>query len=333
MRGIRRRDFITLLGGATAASPLRVRAQQQAERRRRVAALMGWSDVGSYHANVAAFIERLAQLGWVDGRNLQVEQRWTDAIAERAPALAKELVSLQPDVILAATTPVTVSLFRQTKEIPIVFAIVSDPVGAGVVARLSHPGGNVTGFINVEAAMGGKWLDLVKQIAPSIKRGAIMFNPDTAPGGGSYFLGSFEAAARSLAVEPLTLRVRSAAEIEQALDALDGTEAGLVLMSDSFMGANQPMIIARALRHKILTIFDPVSFAREGGLLSYGPNQDDLFRRAAGYVDRILQGEKPADLPVQVPTTFDFVINLKTAKALGLDVPPTLLVLANEVIE
>ena len=187
---LKRREFITLVGGA-AAWPLLARAQQ-AERRRRVAALIGWSDTGSYHANFVAFIERLAQLGWIDGRNLQVEQRWTDANAERTPTLAKELVTWRPDVIFAVTTPVTVSLFRQTKEIPIVFAIVSDPVGAGLVANLLRPSGNVTGFINVEASMGGKWLDLVKQIAPSIKRAAIMFNPDTAPGGGSYFLGSFE---------------------------------------------------------------------------------------------------------------------------------------------
>jgi putative ABC transport system substrate-binding protein len=280
-----------------------------------------------------AFIERLAQLGWIDGRNLQVEQRWTDANAERTPALAKELVTWRPDVIFAVTTPVTVSLFRETKETPIVFAIVSDPVGAGLVANLSRPSGNVTGFINVEAGMGGKWLDLVKQIAPSIKRAAIMFNPDTAPGGGSYFLGSFEVAARTLTIEPLTLRVRSAAEIEQAIDALDGTETGLVLMTDSFMGANQSTIIARALRHKIPTIFESASFAREGGLLSYGPNLADLFRRAAEYVGRILEGAKSADLPVQVPTAFDLAINLKTAKALGLDVPPMLLIRANEVIE
>ena len=236
-------------------------------------------------------------------------------------------------MILAATTPVTVSVFRETKEIPIVFAIVSDPVGAGLVASLSHPGGNVTGFINVEAAMGGKWLELVKQIAPSMKRAAIMFNPNTAPGGGSYFLGSFEDAARSLAVESSTLSVRSAAEIEQAIKSLDGTEAGLVLMTDSFLGANQSMIIARALRHTIPTICDPASFARDGGLLSYGPNYADLFRRAAEYVGRILEGVRPADLPVQIPTTYDLVINLKTARALGLDVPPMLLARANEVIE
>jgi len=323
---IGRRAIITLLGGAAAAWPIAARGQQHTERRRRVAALIGWSDTGSYHANFVAFTERLAQLGWIDGRNLQIEQRWTDANAERTPTLAKELVRGRPDVILAATTPVTVSVFRETKEIPIVFAIVSDPVGAGLVASLSHPGGNVTGFINVEAAMGGKWLELVKQIAPSMKRAAIMFNPNTAPGGGSYFLGSFEDAARSLAVESSTLSVRSAAEIEQAIKSLDGTEAGLVLMTDSFLGANQSMIIARALRHTIPTICDPASFARDGGLLSYGPNYADLFRR-------ILEGVRPADLPVQIPTTYDLVINLKTARALGLDVPPMLLARANEVIE
>src|SRR5262245_19141404 len=330
---MRRREFITLLGGAAAAWPVAARGQQPT-RMRRVAALVGWTrGVGAASSDFAAFVERLSGLGWTEGRNLHIEQRWTDAKKEKNTALTKELVALQPDVIVGVTTAVAVALFQETKQIPIVFVVVSDPVAAGVVASLARPGGNITGFGNVEGAMGGKWLDLLKQVVPSIKRAAIMFNPDTAPGGGSYFLVSFEAAARSLMMESVVLRVRSAAEIEQAIDGLDGTDTGLVLPADPFIGFNQTAIIARTLRYKIPTIHDNIAYAREGGLLSYGPNFPDLFRRGAGYVDRILRGEKPADLPVQLPTVFDLTINLKTAKVLGLTVPPSVLVSATEQIE
>ena len=219
---IRRREFISLLGGAAAAWPVAVWPKaaraQPGERVRRIGALLGWDDADPQRGYLAAFVERLGQLGWVDGRGVRIEPRWTNANIQRAGAFAKELVALQPDVILATTTPVTAALLRETREIPIVFASVSDPVGAGFVASLNRPGGNVTGFINEEAAMGGKWLELLKRFVSAMKHAGIMFNPDTAPGGGNYYLGSFEAAARSLTVEPLTLRVRSVADIETAIE-------------------------------------------------------------------------------------------------------------------
>jgi putative ABC transport system substrate-binding protein len=211
--------------------------------------------------------------------------------------------------------------------------VVSDPVGAGFVGSLARPGGNVTGFINEEGAMGGKWLTLLREVAPRFTRAAIMFNPQTAPGGGTYFLGSFEAAAKAMMVEPTTARVHSDAEIESAITALGGGDAGLVIMTDSFMAVHQGTVISAALRHKVPTIMDAAAFAREGGLLAYGSSIADLFRRSVGYVDRILRGARPADLPVQVPNLFEMVINLKTAKALGLEVPLFFQQRADAVIE
>jgi putative ABC transport system substrate-binding protein len=228
---MRRREFIA---GIAAVTAWPAHAQQPTRRLRRIGVLMGWTNAGANRANFEAFVDRLVQLDWVEGRNVHVEPRWTDANLERAQALAKELVSQQPDVLFSATTPATVALFRETRELPIVFAIVSDPIGAGLVASLARPGGNITGFINEEAAMGGKWLQLIKQVAPGIKRAAIMFNPDTAPGGGGYFLGSFQATARSLALEAATLQVRSNADIEAAIDSLGERQTGLVLI-DSFV--------------------------------------------------------------------------------------------------
>jgi putative ABC transport system substrate-binding protein len=285
------------------------------------------------HSWIEIFVEAIAQLGWIGGRNVQIDVRWAGGDVGRIRTFAKELVELQPDVIFAGTTPVTAALQRETRTIPIVFAVVSDPVGAGFVAGLPRPGGNITGFINVEAAMGGKWLEILKEIAPGVRRAGIMFNPSTAPGGGAYFLGSFEAAARSLAVEPIVVRVHSDAEIEAGIDSL-GPQVGLVIMTDSFMAVHQPTVISATARNKMPTMgADLQTFAKEGGLVSYGPNFTDFFRRAASYVDRILRGANPADLPVQVPTKYQLVINLKTAKALGLDVPATLLARADEVIE
>jgi len=328
-----RRDFITLLGGA-AALPLAARAQQ-GERMRRIAVLMGWSESDpQFRSWIDTFVEGLAQLGWADGRNVQINVRWASGDVVRMRTFAKELVELQPDVILGGTTPVTAALQRETRTIPIVFVVVADPVGAGFVAGLPHPGGNITGFLNAEAAIGGKWLEMLKEIAPHVTRVAIMFNPDTAPLGGAYFLGSFEAAARSLAVEPITARVRSDAEIEAVIASLEGTQGGLVIMTDSFMGVHRGTVISLATRTKVPVIgADLPSFAREGGLLSYGANLRDIFRRAAPYVDRILHGANPGDLPVQAPVKYEMAINLKTANALGLTVPPTLLALADEVIE
>jgi putative tryptophan/tyrosine transport system substrate-binding protein len=330
---MRRREFIRLVGGAAAAWPLIARAQQP-DRMRRVGVLMGWSENDpQYPSWIAAFIQALAQLGWSDGRNIRIDVRWIHGEVDRARALAKELVELQPDVILAGTTPATAALQRATRTIPIVFVVVSDPVGAGFVDSLPRPGGNITGFINIEAAMGGKWLELLKEIAPRLRRVAIMFNPDTAPGGGSYFLDSFEAAARSLAVEPMTAHVHSDAEIERVITSLGREQAGLVLASDSFLAVHRRTIISLAARNNVPAISVFLFSPQEGGLISYGPNNEDMFRRAASHVDRILRGAKPGDLPVEIPTKFDLVINLKTAKALGLDVPLHLQRLADEIIE
>jgi putative ABC transport system substrate-binding protein len=301
---------------------------------RRVGVLLGFSESNLEHrAFINAFAEEMARLGWVEGRNVRVEQRWTNADKNRAQPFAAELVASQPDVILCSTTPVTAALHQATSTVPVVFTTVSDPVGAGFVAGLSHPGGNMTGFIHTDAALGEKWVSLLKEIAPAIKRVAIMFNRDTAPGRGSLFLGSFEAGARSLAVEAATLPVRSDAEIETAISALGRDRTGVVLMDDSFMAVHYPAVITAAARNSVPAISVVAQFVRDGGLISYDTNVTDQFRGAAGYVDRILRGAKPADLPVQTPTKFIVSINLKTAKALGLTIPPELLATADEVIE
>jgi putative ABC transport system substrate-binding protein len=330
---MKRREFITLLGGAAAAWPHVARAQQ-GERMRRIGVLIGWIERDlEAQTNLAAFFQRFQELGWVDGRNVRIDYRWANGTIDRMREFAKELVELQPDVIFAVTTPVTAALQRETRKVPIVFAIVSDPVGAGFVAGLPRPGGNITGFINIEASLGGKWLRLLKEIAPHIKRVAIMFNPDTAPGGGSYFLGPFEAAARPLAVEPVITPVRSDAEIETVITSLGHERGGLVLMTDGFIQNHRGVIISLAAPNNVPAIYAEAVSCRDGGLMSYGANYGDIFRLAAGYVDRVLHGAKPGDLPVQLPTRFEMVINTKTAKALGLAVPPSLLAIADEVIE
>jgi putative tryptophan/tyrosine transport system substrate-binding protein len=328
---MRRREFLGVLGAAAWSVGTRA---QQTDWVRRIGVLMGLS-VGdpTLRGLVAAFVEELAKLGWIDGSNAQIEQRWTNADIKLANALAKELLTTLPDVILASTTPATAVLHRETSIVPIVFAIVSDPVGAGFVASLRRPGGNITGFTQTEAALGGKWLSLLKDIAPGIEHAAIMFNPDTAPSGGNVFLGSFEAAARLLTVEPFTVPVRSDAEIETAVATLGRERAGLVTMDDSFMAVHFGTVISSSARNKVPTISVAIEHVRRGSLISYGPDFNDLFRRAAGYVDRILRGEKPADLPVQTPTKYLTALNLKTAKTLGLTVPPELLATADEVIE
>jgi putative ABC transport system substrate-binding protein len=273
-------------------------------------------------------------LGWTDGRNVRIDYRWAAGAVERTRTFAKELIKLQPDVILSNSTPVTLALHRDIRTIPIVFTIVSDPVGAGLVAGLPRPGGNVTGFINIEASMGGKWLELLKEIAPGVRRTAFMFNPGTAPGGGSYFFGSFEAAARLLAVEPITAAVRTDADIERVVTELEREPGGgLIISPDSFMLVHRTSIISLAARNKVSAIYNLRAMVKDGGLLSYGADTWDIFRRAASYVDRILRGAKPADMPVQVPTKFELVVNLNIAKALGLDVPWSLLQRADEVTE
>jgi len=325
---MKRRQFITLLGGA-AAWPLAARAQQPV-RMRRIGVLMPGDEndpVGKTRLSV--FKQALADLGWTDGRNVRIDLRWGRGDANRIRALAQELVGLQPDIILANSTPATVALQRETRTILIVFMTGADPVASGIVARLNRPGGNITGFGALEASLGGKWLELLSEIAPALKRAAMMFNPDTSVA--SLYVPSLEAAARSLKVEPIVAPVRSDAEIEAAIIDL-GREpgGGLVVMPGVFTLGH---IISAAARSNVPAVHYLSDFARDGGLLSYGPDRVDISSRAATYVDRILRGAKPGDLPVQFPTKFEMVVNLKTAKALGLAVPPSILLRADEVIE
>jgi putative ABC transport system substrate-binding protein len=330
---LKRREFITLLGGAAVAWPLTGRAQQ-GDRTQRIGVLMGYGSDSEAKAYLSGFTQGLSELGWTGGRNVRMDVRWAAGSIERMRMFAKELVDLQPDVILSHTTPVTAALQRETRTIPIAFVTVSDPVGDGFVASLPRPGGNITGFIFTEAAIAGKWLALLTQIAPGVKRAAMIFNPDTAPGGGKYYLPEFEAAARSLNVAPIAAPVHSDPEIETVITSL-GREprGGLVVMPDSFMNAHRTRIIPLVARSNVPAVYSETYFVRDGGLLSYGPDQADIFRRAAPYVDRILRGARPADLPVPVPTKFEMALNVKTANALGLEIPPTLLSLASEVIE
>jgi putative ABC transport system substrate-binding protein len=285
-----------------------------------------------WKTDVSVFTQALVGLGWVDGRNVQTDLRWHGGDAKRIPALARELVGLQPDIIVTSSTPATVALQRETRTIPIVFANVSDPVVSGIVARLDRPSGNVTGFAGLEATLGGKWLELLSEIAPGLKRAAIMFNPGTVPV--SAFMPSFETAARSLKVMPIPAPVHDDAEIEAAIVAL-GREpgGGLVVMGGAFIVVHRAPLILAAARNNVPAVYVQSFFVRDGGLLSYGVDRVDLFRRAASYVHRILRGEKPGDLPVQLPTKFEMVVNRKTATALGLAIPPSILLRADEQIE
>jgi putative ABC transport system substrate-binding protein len=328
---IRRREFITLLGGA-AVWPLAARAQQ-GERGRRIAVLMsGDENDPLVKSLVSAFTRALADLGWIDGRNVRIDLRRFGDDINRIRALAQELVGLQPDIILAGGTVATVAVQRETRTIPIVVAGAGDPVASGLVPRLNRPSGNVTGFATNEATLGGKWLELLSEIAPGLKRAAIMFNPDIA--NASIFMPSFETAARSLKLVPITAPVRSDAEIETAIIALGGEPGGgLVVISDLFTAAHRAPIVSAAAQYNVPAVYWSSVIARDGGLLSYGVDYLDIFRRAATYVDRILRGEKAGDLPVQFPTKFEMVVNRKTAKALGLAIPPSILLRADEVIE
>jgi putative tryptophan/tyrosine transport system substrate-binding protein len=331
---ILRREFIAALGGLWATWPLAARAQQR-DRVRRIGVLMGWNESDpEAQSNLAAFVQELQQLGWMDGHNMRIDYRWSNGDVSRMQIFAKELAALTPDAILAHTTPVTAALQRETRSIPIVFVVVGDPVGEGFVAGLSHPGGNITGFLWAEGAFVGKMLELLTEIAPTVKRVAIMFNPNTAAGRGSYYLPSFETAARSFKLEAIAAPVRNDAEVEATI-ALLGREkgSGLVAMPDGFSLVHRAPIILHAAQNKIPAIYWHSIIARDGGLLSYGPDTGDMFRRAAPYIDRILRGAKPAELPVQLPTKFQMAVNLKTAKALGLTLSPSILLRADEVIE
>jgi putative ABC transport system substrate-binding protein len=330
---MKRREFIAAMGGAAMAWPLAVRAQQSGPVRR-IGLLMGTAEGDpNSEKGLAALRDGLQQAGWTEGRNMRLAVRWAGSDVGRIQGLAKELIELKPDLLVAQSTPVVVEMQRQTKSIPIVFLIVSDPVGSGVVASLPHPGGNVTGFINIEASLGGKWIELLKEIMPSLKRAGLMFNPDSATYA-HYYTEPFEAAARSRGVEPIMLPVRNDDDIERAVASLAARpDTALALMPDIFTGTKRKVIISVAANHRLPTIYPYRFMAAEGGLISYGIDQIDLYRRAAGYVDRVLKSEKPADLPVQLPTRFELVVNLKAAKALGLEMPAMLLGRADEVIE
>jgi putative tryptophan/tyrosine transport system substrate-binding protein len=333
-----RRAFIALLGGAAAAPsilwPLAPRAQQS-NRMRRIGVLMGVAESdpeGKARAN--AFRKGLEDSGWVDGRNVQIEYRWVAGDVDRIGNYAAELVRLAPDVILATASPLLAALLAETRTIPIVFVQVSDPVGQGFVDSLASPGANITGFTNFEFSMMGKWLEMLKEIAPGLRRVALMFNPETAANYFRYYLAPFESAAPMFGLEPIVAAVHDDAEIDHAMGSLARERnGGLLVMSDVFTAANHEAIVASAARYRLPTIYPFRYFAVSGGLLSYGSDTIDLFRRSASYVDRILKGAKPGELPVQQPTKFELVVNLKTAKALGLDLPQTLLALADEVIE
>jgi putative ABC transport system substrate-binding protein len=286
-------------------------------------------------ALLSGFTQALTDLGWIDGQNARLDIRWGGDNVDHIRTFAQELVALRPDVILAEGTPATAALQRETRTIPIVFVIVADPVGHGFVASLPQPGGNMTGFGVAEKAMGGKWLELLTQIAPRIKRAYMMFNPDTAPGRGAYYFADFQAAATSLKVASIAAPVRSAGEIETAISSFARDPgAGLIITADQYMQIHVASIISFAAQNGVPTIYPwRCAVAEHGGLLSYGPDLRDVVRRAAPYVDRILRGEKPTELPVQLPTKYEMAVNLKTAKALGLAVPLTLLAIADEVIE
>ncbi len=321
---VKRREFITLLGGAAAAWPLAARAQQR-DGVRRIAVLMDTEETNTDgQARIAAFRQGLQQLGWTEDRNIRIDLRWGGGDVERTRAYAAELVGLKPDVIFAYAVAQLAPLSRETHEIPIVFCGASAPVADGFVAS----------FTQYEPPMVGKWLGALKEIAPAVARVAIIVNPETAPLRGTFYLREFEIAAGTFHIEPLTRFVHSAADIEAVVAALGQTpNSGLIVAPETFTTANRALFIALAERHRVPAIYGIRQFPASGGLMSYGPDTVDTVRRAASYVDRILRGEKPAELPVQAPTKFEFVINAKTAKALGLELPPTLLARADEVIE
>ena len=329
---MQRREFITLLGGAAAAWPLAARAQQP-NRMRSIGVLLALAeDDPESKARLAAFRQGLERLGWSEGRTVRIDTRFAAASPDQFQAFAKELLALQPDVIFADTTPAVTALLRESRTVPIVFNGVSDPIGSGFIASLARPGGNLTGLLNFEASITGKWLQMLKEIAPHLVRAAFMGNPKTTPY--DYFLRAAEAAARSLAIELVPSRVDSAADIERAIESFVRVpNGGLVLLPDINNTLHRDLIIALAARHRLPAVYPNRVFVEAGGLMLYAPDRVDDYRQLASYVDRILRGEKPADLPVQAPVKYETVLNLKTAKALGLTVPDLMIVRADEVIE
>jgi putative ABC transport system substrate-binding protein len=330
---MRRRTFIAGLGSA-AAWPLTARAQQ-AQRMRRIGVLMpGTESDPEEQLRVTAFRQGVAKLGWTEGGNIQIDYRWGGLDIDRMRTFAMELVGLRPDVLFAGNTTTLAALRQETRSIPIVFTLVADPIGGGFVASLARPGGNITGFMSTEAPLAGKWMQFLREITPGLRRAALLFNPETAPYAGEYFRHA-ESAAVPLAVELIAAPVHDETEIDGALATLAREpNGGLIVMPDAFTRSHRQRIIAVAARHRVPAIYADRSFATDGGLISYGGDAPDVgYRQAASYVDRILRGEKPVDLPVQTPTRFELVINLKTAKALGLTIPESFLNLANAVIE
>jgi putative tryptophan/tyrosine transport system substrate-binding protein len=330
-----RRDFLAMLGGALAAKATSARSQS-ASRIRRVGILMGYTDSDQEaHIRVDAFIDGMRRADWIEGKTMQTSFHWAgnDPASIRSHAVA--LVREEPDVILASTTPVVRELLRETRKIPIVFLSVSDPVGDRFVASLARPEGNATGFTNLIASLGGKWVELLKEINAPLVKVAALFNPDVAANKGGYYYGPFQNAANALSVAPVSMAVRNERELEAGIAALapDGPGTGLVVMPDAFTVGKRAGIIALAGRHRITAIYPYAYFALEGGLIAYGVDLVDQYRAAVSYVDRILEGEKVATLPVQAPTRFELVINLRTAKALGLSVPPSLQLRADKLIQ
>jgi putative tryptophan/tyrosine transport system substrate-binding protein len=330
---MRRREFIALVGGATVALPFTAGAQH-GERVRRIGVLMGFAESDpAAQSWVGAFRDALTKLGWAEGSNLRIELRWGAADPDRIRTLAKELVDQRPDAIFDQTTPVTGALARETQTIPIVFVYVADPIGSGFAASLARPSGNITGFTYVEPTTGGKWVGLLKEIAPNTVHVALLFNPPTTPPL-KFYIPSIQAAASSFAVEASTAPVHAKDEIEGVIAAQAHNPGGaLLVMPDVFNDANRELIIALAARSGVPAIYPRPVFAESGGLIAYGADLAEQFRQAAGYIDRILKGANPGDLPIQQPTKFELVINVKTAKALGLSIPQSMLLLADEVIE
>ena len=329
---MRRREFITLIGGAAASSPLAARAQLP-ERMRHVAVLTGSADNAAARLLVTTFLEAFQQLGWIEGGNVRIDLRWGDN-PHRIEAHARELVQLKPDVILAGPTNALIPLQRETRTIPIVFVRVSDPLGQGIVESLARPTGNVTGFSNLEFSLIGKWLQILKGAAPDVTRVGLMISTTNASSPRWYRM--FNDVAPTLAIEPIPAPIKDRADVEDIVKSISRRPNGaLIVAGDTLVEAPpvRQLIIDVTAAHRLPTVYGVLSFAAEGGLLSYGIDPLDPYRRAASYVDRILKGEKPSDLPVQQPTKFRFVINLKTAKVLGLEVPPILLATADEVIE
>src|SRR5262245_3245762 len=332
---MRRREFITFLGGTALAWPLDARAQQP-DQARRIGVLMGYPESDSEaQAFIAAFREGLQKLGWKEGRNVRIDTRWaTPADADAMQRFAKELVALQPDLILSNTTPTTAALVQQTRNIPIVFAMVADPVGSGFVESFPKPGGNVTGFVTTEGSLGSKWLDLLKEIAPGVARVAMLFNPTAAANFAEYWLNPFQAAAAAFAVEAIAAPVRDSFELESVVAAqAREPNGGIIVLPDSFTDAHRVEITSLAAHYRLPAVYAYRFFTVLGGLLSYGIDLSDNFRRAASYAGHVLKGEKPSNLPVQAPTKYVLTINLKTAKALGLTVPLHLQQRADELIE